>query len=134
MNVKLIAIGLGTTILAIAGLAVCVPNAIWLKHSTLRINNTGKNTLAMAQVQVGQQTLEVSNLEPGEFQFRLLPQTSEGEIAIMVPPSYSLESLCHTYVEGKMFHIDVTIQDGKVIACDSSLPILSSLWIFKALI
>ncbi len=132
MKVAPLVVGIGGSLIAIAGLSLSLPNLMWLKHSTLRVNNTGKQPLEMAQLSVGETTLEIQDIEPGEFEFRLLPKQVNGTMAITLPPSRSLESLCHTYSEGKMFHIEVQIQDGKVVACQSSVPFLSKLWVVKA--
>ena len=118
----------------IAGLGLCLPNLIWLKHSTLRISNEGESSIDYASIEVGNESLEYRAIEPGEFEFTLLPEAAVGSLAVTLPPSHEVGSYCHSYVEQKMYHIDVVIKDGQVIDCKASLPILSNFWVFKALI
>ena len=134
MNVKVLGIGVTTAMVAIAGLALCVPNILWLKHSTVRIANQGQSTVPQATLQVGDQSIDYHSIDPGDTKFALLPNRTQGSVAIMLPPSQHLNSFCHTHVEAKMYHLDVTVEDGKIISCKASLPLLSSLWVLKALL
>ena len=136
LSVKIVpfVLGLGTTLVAIAGASVCLPNFMWLKHSTLRINNDGSQPIDLAQIQVGDTLIEVKDVAPGAFAFRILPEQSVGRAVVTLPPNHSLEGLCHTYTEEKMYHIDVKIKNGKVLECESSVPLLSKLWLIKAFI
>ena len=133
MNVKVICWGITSTVVAIAGLSLCLPNLIWLTHSTVRISNQGKSRVDTATLQVGEETQDYHSIEPGTFHFATLPQTSRGSLAVTLPPSQQRGSFCHTYVEEKMYHVDITVEDGKVMSCQTSLPILSNLWVLKAL-
>lgn len=132
MKIVPLVLGVSTSLVAIAGIAICLPNMMWLKYSTLRINNEGNQSLPVAQIQIGDSLLEVKDIKPGKFDFRILPQASEGTLAITLPPSHSLESLCHTYLEKRMYHVDVTVKNGQVLRCESSLPLLSQFWMTKA--
>ncbi len=134
MNAKVLCLGITSTVVAIAGLSLYLPNMIWLKHSTIRISNQGNSVVNLANVQVGKESLNYHSIEPGEFHFATLPQASEGSLAVTLPPSHKLGSFCHTYVEGKMYHVDVTLEAGKVLSCETSLPIVSNLWVLKALL
>lgn len=134
MNMKVLCLGITSTIVAIAGLGLCLPNLIWLRHSTLRISNQGETTVDTATVKVGDESLDYRAIEPGAFEFTLLPKKASGSLAVSLPPSHKLGTFCHSYVEQKMYHIDVVVKDGQVVDCQASLPILSSFWVFKALI
>lgn len=133
MKSTLLYVGISTAVAAIAGLGLCIPNLMWLKHSTLRISNQGETPLKLAHVQVGEEKLEFKSIEPGQTNFSLLPASTQGSLAVSVPPAHQLNSFCHSYVEAKMYHIDIVVQDGQVVGCHSSLPILSDLWVRKAL-
>ena len=132
MKSTILCLGVTLTVGAIAGLGLCAPNLMWLQRSTLRISNKGNTPLKLAQVSVGQDALEYESIEPGESEFALLPKTVEGSIAITLPPGKTLKSFCHSYVESKMYHVDVVVKDGQVLTCQASLPILSELWVMKA--
>jgi len=134
MTVKAICVGISATVIAIAGLSLCLPNVIWLRRSTIRISNQGQSVPTVAKLQIGDQTQDYRAIEPGECQFATLPRTSQGSLAVTLPPNHQLGSFCHTYVEGKMYHVDITVKDGKVLDCTTSLPILSNLWVLKAFI
>ncbi|MEM9136201.1 MAG: hypothetical protein AAGB01_02460 [Cyanobacteria bacterium P01_F01_bin.42] len=66
--------------------------------------------------------------------FKRLPYQTRGSVALTLPPGQQLDSFCHTYVEATMYHVDVTVADGRVVACDASLPIVSNLWVLQALL
>ena len=134
MNSKVLCLGITSAIVAIAGLGFSLPNLIWLRHSTLRISNQGEATIDQALITVGDESLDYQAIEPGEFEFTLLPKAAEGSLAVTLPPSHKIGTFCHSYVEQKMYHIDVVVKDGQVIDCQASLPILSSFWVLKALI
>ena len=133
MKGKVLGMGVTTAVVAIAGLALCIPNALWLKHSTIRISNQGDSTVPAATLQVGELSIDYRSIEPGEAEFALLPKRSKGSVAIMLPPNQQLDSFCHAYVDAQMYHLDVTVEDGKVLSCDASLPLFTSLWVMKAL-
>ncbi|MEM9136200.1 MAG: hypothetical protein AAGB01_02455 [Cyanobacteria bacterium P01_F01_bin.42] len=55
MNMK--AVGWGLSTAAIAGLALCLPNALWLRHSTIKITNQGASTVLRATMQAEKETV-----------------------------------------------------------------------------
>jgi hypothetical protein len=134
MNIKILCLGITSTLVAIAGLGLCLPNVMWLKHSTIRINNQGNTTVDLTKLQVGEETQEIRAIEPGTFHFGMLPQQSQGSLAVTLPPNQKLDSFCHTFVEEKMYHVDISLKEGKVLSCETSLPILSNLWVLKAML
>ncbi|MCM1985166.1 hypothetical protein [Lyngbya confervoides] len=132
MNLKLIAVSLSTTTVVLAGLALLLPNALWLRHSTLRVTNVGQTPVQATEVQVGSKTLKIQAVQPDRFKFEMLPTEAQGSMLVTVTPRSGLHSFCHTYLEPKMYHVEIQIQDGQVVNCQTSLPLLSKLWVVEA--
>jgi hypothetical protein len=133
MNVKWLVTGVTIGFCAIAGFALMVPNVLWLDHSTVRVENVGDKPISEIEFDLGGEIVQFQDIEPGAIAMGTLPNAQAGTLAILVKPNYSTKNTCQSYLENRLFHVDVVVDNGEITHCDASVPILSNLWVLKAI-
>lgn len=108
-------------------LIIAAPNLIWLGTSTVRIHNTSNQAIPAVAYLACERIHAIGSLKPQESIFRLLPACGDDTLEILVGDA----RFCQTYVEGELYHIDVTLSAADAVGCQYDGP-LSSLFIAKA--
>lgn len=109
------------------------PNLIWLKNSTSRVLNKDKDTISSVTVHVNEKQTEIGDLLPGESRFIFLPKLGDATYKVTYDDETNSRTICVDYVESEMYHMETVIRSPKISECNSSLPLLSELFIFKVI-
>ncbi|MBX3235694.1 MAG: hypothetical protein KF814_06045 [Nitrospiraceae bacterium] len=82
-------------------LLLCAPNLVWLKHSTVRVENRGQEEIQDLVLYACSQPINLGSLAPGGSRFRLIPHCGEDSLEVR---SGDL-AVCNIYVEGQSYHV-----------------------------
>lgn len=123
-----------TTITVYLGLALfgalVLPNLLWLARSTVRVVNLGDAPVPGVVITVDDHRLEFRELEGGARRFALLPESGDATLQVRLGAGSDTPPACQAYVQGDMFHVEVTLS-GSSVHCRTDLPLLSDLLVFK---
>ena len=108
-----------------------VPNLLWLANSTLRITNEGDELLSSIIVYVDEKGIKLSDLNPGQSKFVVLPNSGESTVTVTYNIGEETGTVCHEYIESGMYHVEVDIKNLNKGRCKVSLPIASELLLLK---
>jgi len=108
---------------------IIIPNLVWLATSSVRIHNFSNQPISAVAYSACETTHAIGNLAPGQSTFRFLEACGDDTLEILIGSS----RFCRTYVEGELYHIDVTIKAHNDVGCSydhlfSSLLIKKALW------
>ena len=105
------------------------PNLLWLGTSTVKISNTSGAPVGPIAYRACDKTHQAGILDPSESIFRFLEACGDDTLVILVRDS----EFCQIYVEGELYHVDVTVSSKDKLDCVydhlfSSLFILKAVW------
>lgn len=109
-----------------------LPNLLWLTRSTVRVVHTGDAPVPGVVITVDDRRLEFLDLQAGERRFALLPESGDATLLVRLGADTDAPPACQDYVQGDMFHVEVTVSESGA-QCRVSLPLLSELLILKLL-
>ncbi len=110
----------------LVALTVVLPNLIWLGTSSVRLHNASANTISDVAYTACNQRHEIGELAPPASTFRFLEACGDDTLTVHVMG----EEYCQTYVEGQLYHVDVTIAASDVVQCEYN-DLFSSLLLVK---
>ena len=117
-------LGLTMALLAL----LLAPNLVWLARSTVRIENTSAHAIDAVAYVACDTTHAVGTLGAGQSVFRLLPACGDDTLEIVIGDS----KISQLYVEGELYHVDVSISGADEAVCHYADP-FSSLFVAKAI-
>jgi hypothetical protein len=104
-------------------LVIFAPNLIWLNWSTLFIRNQSSKSIDNITLEICSQTVHVT-AKPESSSLHFLPECGDTTLIVRA----NNEIICQSYVQGDMFDVEV---DTGTKNCNATLPIFSSLFLFK---
>ena len=106
--------------------ALILPNLIWLETSSVRLHNASMDTVSEVAYTACDQKRDVGELAPSASTFRFLEACGDDTLTVHVMG----REYCQTYVEGELYHVDVTIAASDVVHCEYD-DLFSSLFLVK---
>ena len=110
---------------ALFPLLLAAPNLIWLATSSIRIDNLSA-TEVTPQYEACDRRHQVGEIASGDFVFAYLEACGDDTLTIHIDKL----SYCQIYVEGELYHIDVSINAADQVDCVYANP-FSSLFLAR---
>jgi len=111
--------------------SILAPNIFWLSNSTARIKNEGLDIIHSVAIYVDEKKILLGNLSSGESRFTFLPNSGDATYKVVYEDDTNLKSVCESYVESDMYHIETLLEGSTESECEVSIPIFSDLLILK---
>lgn len=116
-----------------SALVVFAPNLIWLARSTARVTNQSGRELRNFRLELGGRDLALGLVASGESRFVFLPETGDATLLVGYSTGSRQRTGCDEYVEGNMFHVNVSVGPDLVPQCAVTLPLTARLFWSEAL-
>ena len=117
----------------VAAFIVAAPNLIWLARSTARITNHSGRELRNFRLELGERDLSLGLVKPGQSRFVFLPETGDAPLLVVYSVGSRQRTGCQEYIEGSMFHVNVSVGPDLEPQCTVTLPLTERLFWSEAL-
>ncbi len=111
-----------------AAFVAFAPNLIWLARSTARVTNDSARVLHSFRLKLGERQVIVGPVAPGQSRFVFLPETGDATLQAIYSVDSHRRTGCQEYIEGSMFHVNVSVGADLEARCEATTPLTERLF------
>jgi hypothetical protein len=108
-------------------LLVWAPNLVWLRRSTVYVENRSDSTVEAVRVFACDESIELGDLEWGESRLRLIPECGDTTLSVSTRFHGVEHQTCSASVDASMTHVEAWFDSPTKGGCDYGEPLLSPL-------
>lgn len=113
--------------LAAVALVVWAPNLVWLRRSTVYVENRSNSTIEAVRLFACDEAIEFGDLEWGESRLRLIPECGDTALSVSSRSHGVEHQICNAAVDASMTHVEAWFDSPTKGDCDYGEPLLSPL-------